>query len=114
MGAGDYGRYVGPGAMTVAQLLMAYERYEGFQTICNNSKLDAKLPNMLSEIKYELDWMMKMQNEQGELYHKVSCYNFCGTIFPELETEELVLSPVSVTATADFAAATAMAATMLI
>ncbi len=64
---------------------------------------------MLSEIKYELDWMMKMQREDGALYHKATCRSFCGFVMPEEETDELVLSPVSVTATADFAAVTAMA-----
>ena len=50
-----------------------------------------------------------MQREDGALYHKVTCYSFCGFIMPEEEKEELVISPVSVTATADFAAVTAMA-----
>lgn len=110
--AGDYGRYVVPGAMSVAQLLLAYER---------NNKLDMKytnkygasdnpqMPDYLAEVKYELDWMLKMQNEDGMLYHKATCRNFCGFIMPDKEKEELVLSPVSTTATGDFAAVTAMA-----
>lgn len=110
--AGDYGRYVGPGAMAVAQLLLAYEADRGLaQSYCNpvNNEKVQKMPAYLAEVKYELDWMMKMQREDGALYHKVSCRNFCGFIMPEEEKEELVLSPVSVTATADFAAVTAMA-----
>ena len=110
--AGDYGRYVVPGAMAVAQLLLAYEANEKLSDQYHNPAPDYKqeeLPAYLAEIKYELDWMMKMQREDGALYHKVSCYNFCGFIMPEKEKEELVISPVSVTATADFAAVTAMA-----
>lgn len=110
--AGDYGRYVGPGAMAVAQLLLAYEANEKLtEQYCNPAyeKNIGKMPAYLAEIKYELDWMMKMQREDGALYHKVTCYNFCGFIMPEEEKEELVISPVSVTATADFAAVTAMA-----
>ena len=68
-----------------------------------------KLPAYLEELKFELDWMMKMQRDDGALYHKASCRSFCGFIMPEDEREEIVISPVSVTATADFAAVCAMA-----
>lgn len=63
----------------------------------------------MEELKYELDWMKKMQREDGALYHKASCRSFCSFIMPEEEQEEIVLSPVSVTATGDFAAVLAMA-----
>ena len=108
--AGDYGRYVGPGAMAVAQLLLAYEENSEMAMRYTNSEQKKKgMPAYLEELKYELDWMMKMQREDGALYHKVGCYQFCGFIMPEDEKDELVISPVSVTATADFAAVTAMA-----
>lgn len=125
--AGDYGRYVGPGAMAVAQLLYALERNEalcgayrspehiGFAaaSLTPSSAAIAALPgdpaDFLDELRYELDWMMKLQREDGALYHKLTCPNFCGFLMPEDETEELVLSPVSVTATADFAAVCALA-----
>lgn len=110
--AGDYGRYVGPGAMAVAQLLYAYERNrtlaDGY-TCPNPQENLSTLPAFLEELKYELDWMMKMQREDGALYHKASCHKFCSFIMPEDEKEEMILSPVSVTATADFAAVCAMA-----
>lgn len=111
--AGDYGRYVGPGAMAVAQLLYAAERNNA---LCSSyqcpdkTKPAAAFPDYLEELKYELDWMIKMQREDGALYHKATCRNFCSFIMPEDETEEMVLSPVSVAATGDFAAVCAMAA----
>lgn len=110
--AGDYGRYVGPGAMAVAQLLYAAERNDalcGSYQCPENKGAASALPDYLEELKYELDWMMKMQREDGALYHKASCRNFCSFIMPEEETEEMLLSPVSVTATGDFAAVCAMA-----
>lgn len=118
--AGDYGRYVGPGAMAVAQLLYAAERNEALcgryqcpertgPTAGNTDGSPAGIPDYLEELKYELDWMMKMQREDGALYHKATCHAFCSFIMPEDETEEMVLSPVSVTATGDFAAVCAMA-----
>lgn len=108
--AGDYGRYVGPGAMAVAQLLLAYEENTQMAKGYTNSAQQKKeMPAYLEELKYEIDWMIKMQREDGALYHKVGCYQFCSFIMPEEEKDELVISPVSVTATADFAAVTAMA-----
>lgn len=108
--AGDYGRYVGPAAMTVAQLLLAYEENGTLaEDTLASFEGETKLSPVLEEIKYELDFMLKMQREDGCLYHKVTCRSFCGFVMPEDETEELIVSPVSVTATADFAAAVAMA-----
>lgn len=109
--AGDFGRYVVPAAMTVAQLLLAWERNPklcGIYT-CPESEDSQNMPMYLAELKYELAWMLKMQREDGALYHKVSCRGFCGFIMPQQETDPLVLSDVSVTATGDFAAVTAMA-----
>ncbi len=90
--AGDYGRYVVPGAKTAADLFIAAS-FDG-----------EAAPALLEEALWELDWMLKMQDEEGGVYHKVTCRNFPGSVMPEEETDELVLSPVSAAATADFAA----------
>lgn len=109
--AGDYGRYMVPSVMAVAQLLYAWERNrrlcEGYKGAAGEQQA---MPAYLQEIKYEIDWMCKMQREDGALYHKATCSGFCGFIMPDGEKEAIILSPVSVTATADFAAVTAMAA----
>ncbi|NCD35289.1 MAG: glycoside hydrolase [Spartobacteria bacterium] len=114
--AGDYGRYVGPGAITVADLFLAYE---DFPDVFAGEKGDAcgipesgnGIPDILDEAKYELDWMLKMQDpSSGGVYHKVTCKSFPGFIPPEDETEELILSPISTTATGAFAAVMAKSA----
>ena len=65
---------------------------------------------MLDEARYELDWMLKMQDSaSGGVYHKVTCANFPSTVMPQEETEQLILSPISTAATGDFAAVMAMA-----
>ena len=110
--AGDYGRYVAPGAMAVAQLLYAYEENPALagQYACPDRGVSCQnLTPFLHEIRYELDWMLKMQAGDGSLYHKVSCRSFCGFIPPQFEKDPLVITPASVTATADFAAVAAMA-----
>ena len=50
-----------------------------------------------------------MQSENGGVYHKVTCANFPGYVMPEYETDQLIVTPVSSTATADFCASMAMA-----
>lgn len=108
--AGDFGRYVGPGAMSVAQLLYAYERNPKLcDSYVSPELLSGKMPDFLDELTYEINWMMKMQRADGALYHKATCCKFCDFIMPDQEKEEMVLSPVSVTATGDFAAVCAMA-----
>ncbi|MCR4814354.1 MAG: glycoside hydrolase family 9 protein [Lachnospiraceae bacterium] len=109
--AGDFGRYIVPAAVTIGHLFLAMELDP------NLIKFDFGIPvenpdlgQLLSEIKYETDWMLKMQDtESGEVYHKVSCTHFCDFFMPEEEKDELVISPVSYAATLDFAASLAMA-----
>jgi endoglucanase len=97
--AGDYGRYVVPAAKAVADLLLAYKF---------SANPDAQL---LDIVWFEIEWMLKMQDEKtGGVHHKVSCDKFDALDeMPQDEHEELILVPVSPTATADFAAVTALA-----
>jgi len=109
--AGDYGRYIVPAAKTVADLLIAYEKNpELFGDDLGIPESGNKIPDVLDEVRYELEWMLKMQNkETGGVYHKVSCENFPGYVLPEKEKDTLIVTPVSTTATADFCASMAMA-----
>lgn len=91
--AGDYGRYVVAGTKAVMDLIFAYE----------STKDSYSAFDILNEIRFELDWLLQMQREDGAVFHKISCYNFCKFIFPDKEKEEIVLSPISTAATADFA-----------
>lgn len=98
--AGDYGRYIVAGTKTVMDLLLAYkkcpEKFAGF--------------DLLAEVRFELEWMLQMQREDGAVYHKISCYHFCGFVMPQEEKDQLVLAPVSTAATADFAGCLAYSA----
>ena len=97
--AGDYGRYIVPAAQTAAQLLMAYEL------------APRPDPEVLDAVWFEMEWMLKMRDEAtGGVYHKVSCRGFNPLWeMPHDELGELVICPVSAAATADFAAAAALA-----
>lgn len=94
--AGDYGRYVVAAAKSIGDLLYAYQ-------------VDPD-PAILTTTKYELDWMLKMQADNGGVYHKVTCENFPGYVMPQEETAPLIVTPITSTATADFCASMALAA----
>lgn len=100
--AGDYGRYIVPAAKAVADLLLAWQWNAA-------AFAQPNLTNLLDELRWELDWMLKMQRADGGVYHKVSCAHFCGMVMPHEETDKLYITPVSTTATGDFAACIAMA-----
>ena len=110
--AGDYGKYVVTGAQTAADLLLCYEENPDIWSAddLNIPESGNGVPDILDETKYELDWMLKMQDEAtGGVWHKVSTYNFPAFIMPDKDTDQLVISPVSTTATGDFAAIMAKA-----
>ena len=110
--AGDYGRYVVPAAQTVADLFIAYDANKDlFGDNTGIPESGNGVADILDEARYELEWMLKMQNKTtGGVYHKVSCKSFPGmTVMPEDEKGTLYVTPVSTTATADFCASMAMA-----
>lgn len=99
--AGDYGRYIVAGTKAVMDLLLAYEAVgKSFKEF-----------DILDEVRFELEWMLQMQREDGAVYHKISCYHFCSFILPQNELDDLVISPISTAATADFAGCLAYAST---
>ena len=110
--AGDYGRYVVSGAKTVADLFAAYEDYGVKADNLGLPESGNGTPDILDEARFELEWMLKMQDEEtGGVYHKVTGMKFPDmAVVPENENEEMVIAPVSTTATGDFAAVMARAA----
>lgn len=108
--AGDYGRYVIATSKAVTDLLLAYEtNKEAFDDNLNIPESGNGIPDVLDEVRYQLVWLLKMQNqENGGVYHKVTGANFPGYIMPQLEISDLIVCPISTTATGDFAAVMAM------
>jgi endoglucanase len=68
------------------------------------------LPDFLAELKWEMDWVLTMQAEDGSVYHKLSTKRFGGFIMPEAEVEERYFTPWGSEATAHFAGMAAQAA----
>lgn len=110
--AGDYGKYSVPAAKAMADLMLAYETFPGaFKENVNIPESGNKIPDILDETKYELLWLFKMQDKSsGGVYHKLTSANFPEmTTMPDADISDLIFSPVSPTATGDFAAVMAMA-----
>lgn len=111
--AGDYGKYVVPGAKAVADLLLAYECYPHvFAKRIPLPESDGITPDVLHECRYELEWILRMQDESsGGAFHKLTTLNFPGPdVMPEDDQDELYITPISATATGCFAGVMAMAA----
>lgn len=69
--AGDVGKYVSPGSTAANTLLWAYKLYpEKFFNGQNNiPEIGNAIPDILDEVKYELDFLLKMQDEESGGFH---------------------------------------------
>lgn len=70
--AGDYGRYVVNSAITVGTLMWAWEM---FPDVFGRLKLDIPestnaTPDLLDEVRWNLEWMLSMQDVDGGVWHK--------------------------------------------
>jgi len=111
--AGDYGRYIVNGAYSVAVMLLGYELFPaGFQ--CDNIGIPESengIPDLLDEIRYELEWMLKMQDDVGGLFHKVTEDAFQTLdLHPDKDEKSQYITIKTTAATADFTVAMAQSA----
>ena len=110
--AGDYNKYIVNSGVTVGLMLKAWEQ---FWFALENIDLTAvsqsgSIPEYLTEIKWNLDWVAKMQHDNGTVSHKISTPGFGGEIMPEAETDTRYFVPWGSAATASFTAMMALAA----
>lgn len=89
--AGDYGKYVSPAATSVENLLLAYELFpQEFKNINPNipetdktNDLYSDSPAILSEIKWELDMLLKLEHPDKDGSFYVAANYKDGTIYIE-------------------------------
>lgn len=116
--AGDYGRYVVNSGLSTGTLLLAWELYSDRlrSLVLDIPESHDEVPDVLNEIRWNLDWMRSMQDEDGGVWHKQTSEGFAAFVMPH---EDRLTSYVigtggtpwkSTCATADFAAVMAMAA----
>ena len=109
--AGDYGRYTVNSGISTYTLLALYEHYpEYFKKLEWNIPADGELPDLLAEIKWNLEWMLTMQASDGGVYHKLTSLGFEGTIMPSEDDSQQYAIGKSTAGTFDFAAVMAVSA----
>lgn len=116
--AGDFGRYMINSGISMGTLLWAYElnaeKLRKFALMIPES--NGPLPHMLAEIRWNLEWMLKMQDESGGVWHKETTAKFPGSILPESDNAPMLIvgsgkSPYLTTqSTGDLVAVAAIAA----
>jgi len=108
--AGDYGRYTTAAACALGHLLYAYRFFpDAFTKSLNIPESGNGLPDILNECRYELDWMLQMQAEDGSVYHKHTTQHHAAFVMPHEDTKQMILFPVSSMAVGDFVGTMALA-----
>ena len=109
--AGDYGKYIVNSGITVWTLLEIYENFPKYadSLTWNIPREFPKYPELLEEVRYNLDWMLTMQDKDGGVYHKVSTLRFSGSVLPENDKDARYAIIKNLTATLDFAGVMAQA-----
>lgn len=114
--AGDYGKYTTTGAIAAAELLLAYEAHpdhftKGQLAFPAGAAADKKLPDALSEVKYEFDFLKKMMRQDGSTFHKVSGAQWPGfDKSPDTDTQPRFLYSTCTASTAMYGASLAIGA----
>lgn len=86
--AGDYGRYVVNSGITTGTLLWTWEMF-GDRVGKVKLKLPESanaVPDILNEIRWNVDWMLTMQDQDGGVWHKQTSERFPGFVMPEKDT----------------------------
>jgi len=109
--AGDYGKYIVNAALSTGQMLQLVEQYP---TIVADGSLNIPESgngnsDLMDELKYELDWIITMQDTDGSVFHKLTAKNFSGFIMPEDYKLQRMIIGKGTAATLDFAAVLAQA-----
>lgn len=87
--AGDYNKYTNFTLATLHYLLDAYEQHpSAFGDNTNIPESGNGTPDLLDEIKWELDWLLKMQNSDGSALMKVSTMGFTGGSPPSTDNAQ--------------------------
>ncbi len=132
--AGDYGKYVVNGGVSMWTLANMYERslYNGDtskwgddgKTVYNLPETGNGTPDILDELMWEAEFFLKMQREDGMVYHKMHDYKWTALgVMPYAEAEDektlavqfpkRIIKPATYAATLNTAAALAQLSRLL-
>lgn len=110
--AGDYGKYIVNAGISVGLMLASFEKFPGAypDESMNIPESGNGVPDILDEMRYELEWMLTMQDNDGGVFVKVTSLNFGGMVMPHEAPRERYGIGKSTSAALNLAAVTAMAA----
>ena len=112
--AGDYGKYTVNAGVTLGVLFYAWDHFgHKLKKISLDIPPTAPgMPDFLQELKWETDFILKMQYKDGSgrVSHKLTRKDFSGFIMPQEDNDKRYFTEWSSAATADFVAIMAMAA----
>ena len=110
--AGDYGKYIVNSGITTYTLMQLYQHNKEYFKNLNLNIPESKndVPDILDEIRWNLEWMLTMQDTDGSVFHKLTTLKFSGTVMPEGDVVPRYAIGKSTQATWDFAAVLALAA----
>ena len=104
--AGDYNKYVVNAGVSVGLMLKAWEQFHDHVA---SDKLGIAesgngIPDLLDEVRWEIEWLFTMQADDGRVYHKVSARDFKFWGPAEKDDSQRYFTSWSTVATADFVA----------
>ena len=111
--AGDFNKYIVNSGISTYTLLAAYEHFPDYYDglYLNIPESANQIPDILDEARWNLDWMLTMQDpNDGGVYHKLTNLNFEGIIMPHEATSRRYVVMKSTGAALNFAAVMAVAA----
>ena len=109
--AGDYNKYTVNGAFSTGQLLALYEVYPDLiqDNALNIPESGNGKSDLLDEIRYELDWLLTMQDSDGGCFHKITTEKFEDMVMPDKAVSQRYVVGKGTAATLTFAACMAKA-----
>ena len=109
--AGDYGKYVATTAVTIGRILSLYEQHPQlfWDKQLSIPESGNGIPDVLDEMQFGLDWLLRMQRQDGAVYRKLSGKNWPIGLSPDEDQQARYVYGVSTPETAKFAAAMAIA-----
>lgn len=109
--AGDYNKYVVNAAIPVCMLLQLHEMFPNAfpDESINIPESGNKVSDLLDEVRYELEWLLTMQNKDGGVFFKLSHLGFDGFALPHKSTDKRYIIGKSTTSALCFAAMMAKA-----
>lgn len=108
--AGDYGKYTVPAGLSIGTMLSLYELFPG--CISDSTGIPEsgnRISDLLDEVRFELDFLSRMQDNDGGVYFKVGTLAWDNFTMPSECASERFIIGKSTSSTLNFAAIFAIA-----